>query len=33
MGNYWVQLYNPNARSLRTGRVHLRVLLSLNWLK
>lgn len=33
MGNYWVQLYNPSARSLRGGRMHLRVLLGLNWLK
>lgn len=33
MNHYWVQIYNPSARSLRTGRMHLRVLLSLSWLK
>jgi hypothetical protein len=33
MDNYWVQMYRPDSQSLRYGRMHLRVLLSLSWLK
>jgi hypothetical protein len=33
MEHYWVQLYVPNRLKLMYGRMHLRVILRLSWLK